>query len=653
MATYQIYRPPIDPDTRKELQQYLLTQYENAHSIRREQVEDKYTRWDRNYNAYPKEKVRTVPYYKSSNIVVPIIRIYVDTYVARTLTIMFATRPLFNIDGYPREVKEAYESYVNRKARYDWGYYNLVSQLLSRGAKNGTVVAKTIHDKTTRIWADEKQEREVVVFEGPKTMVIPFEDFCVYPTTANDLRQVQIKFHRIRYTEEEILRIIEEDADALKWDITKEDLERIVSKPKDDKRLQQQEDAGISDPHLKEVHFEECHLDYPIGNTGKYYSIVALLCPALNRLIDVYVTPYPPGVDIFHDYRPKPKEDFFWGDSWCQILDAAQEEASQIHNARRDSAILATGPMWKRKNGARVPNPSTNSYPGKVFELDEMDDLELLQVSAQIGDMMQEEAMVYQLADRLAGFSPEMQGLSQGNSGKRGIYNTGGVLAVMAEGNLRQDSNIRDVREVVSCIIKSAVSIQARFSPDDPAINFFDPAEQNNIRQALALSTDIERTRFTKFETNVSDAGANKEVEKAALLQMSNTVGQYAQTIQQLMPQVLSMQNPVLKAILYRIVSMQAWMVKRLAYVYEEYDAEGPLNDLKSAIDAGVPELQGGSSGGTTGPTPPSLAGGNTQGLQSPGPTNATGGSPPPILSAGMGVGGSLPGGPPGAGMGM
>ena len=605
----KIIRPPVNPDKKKELTQYLLKRWQQAVDARRDQIEDDYDRWTKNYRGVPREKKRTLPWYGASNFVVKLIRIYVDTFIARTLNIIFATKPLYTIDGYPRELKEAAEAYVNRKALYDWKHYKLAHQMLFRGTKNGTVFLKTIQyeHNVIDVRGDvdptaEKSESIISVYKGPRTYVIPFEDLYLYPITANDMDEVQITFHKVRYTGEAAKQKMA-DPD-IQWDITPEELDTIVKVPHDIKREEEQQDAGIHDYNLEEVQLIESQLEWPITNDpNRYYSVVALLSPDLNRIVDLYYNPYPANAQTIHRYAPVPREDLIYGESWCELLEQCQEEASAIHNDRRNASFLGSAPVFKKKDGARIPDPSTNWYPSKVFVVEEMDDFDVVNVGRQIGDLLSEENSVYSAADMLTGVGREMQGASQGQS-DRGIYNTQGTLAVMAEGNQRQDTNIRDVREVMGEIAKTSFLLQATFGADDPIIDkLFSEDTASQIRQALQI-TDFERLRATQFEVKTSNAGANSEAYKASLIQMSNVLGTYSQTLQQLGPQILGaggMNNPQMRALFVAIVKMQAGMAKTLMRGYDLYELEDLLPDVNGILGAPEAGPQPGPNPGGTG----------------------------------------------------
>lgn len=587
----RIERPTLNQDMHDRIEHYLLYQFDRAKRARETQVDSKYVDWSKNYYGVPAETTRTVPWYKSSNFVVKVVRLFVETFTARTLNIVFATNPLITVKNYPREISEGVQYYLHHKALNDWQYYQLFQRMLMRGAKNGTVVTKTTYEQDLSIDVFDGKESNLINYDGPRTRVIPFDDIFFHPITACDMSEVEIKFHQIRRTRETAERMIANG----KWNITSEDLNKACLTPRDAKREDEREQAGIYDRELQEIQTVECHLDYPIANTGKYYSIVAEICPAIRKMIDLYHNPYPGNYETFHLYTPSPREDCIYGESWSEILGQSQEETSQIHNDRRNSSFLASAPIFKRKAGASVPNPSTNWYPGKVFDLDDLDDFDVVSLGRDTGDMINEELHVLSLAERLMGIGPIAQGAAQGGPGKGGIYNTGGVMAVMSEGNQRQDTNIRDAREVLSDIARCSFFLQAHLAPNDPVLGFMPPKYADAVRQAFQ-KVSRDRIRSTKFEIKASSAGANKEIEKASLLQMGNFLAQHSQTLLQLGPQLIGTQNPQMQMMLREIMQMSSWMAKRLISAYDEAEAEGELPDVEQIFGPGQPA--GGAPGG-------------------------------------------------------
>ncbi len=598
-----IIRPKLDKDLWNELEEYLLSHWDRAKQARSEQVDGKYDQWSKNYRGDPAERERSFPWPKSSNVVVKLSRMFIDTFVARTLTIMFSTRPLLHVEGFPTDQRENLEYYLNRKANLDWGFYELAKQMLTLGNKNGTVVIKSMHVTDEKIViAGDNSEKLVTTYDGPKNNVIPFDDWYVYPITASSMSQVIIKMHRIHFMWEQARgrmnkwRMLDEKGELTTIDV--EDLKSWMRKPQDVKRESDRSAAGVEDCKLDELQVVECHLKYPLV-ADKEYSIIATICPQGRKLIDVYFNPTPMNSEIFNAYVPFPQEDFFFGESMCAILDQSQEEASQIHNDRRNNSILANTVCFKRRNGSGIPNPSSNWYPGKVWDLEDINDLEIMSVGRNYTDMLAEENFVIQFAEKILGIGPPMQGSATGGQGKGGIYNTQGVLGVMSEGNQRQDANIRDARSVLGAIARINFLMQATFAPDDPTVDLYPPEIMTAVKQILK-GTPPEAILRSKYMIRASESSLNKEVRKASLLQLAQVLGQYGTTSSQLAIQLLNPGlNPQLKAVMMGIVHMHKWMAATLLRAYDEYDTQEIIPDVESILSGQQPMA---GPGGQLGP---------------------------------------------------
>lgn len=619
----QIIRPDknVSEDRKEELRKYLVEQWMRAKNSRMEQVDSDYEQWSKAYDGIPLETIRTVPFYKSSNFVVKLIRMYVDTFVARSLNIVFATRPLLVVDGMPSDLKAAWELYANRKALYEWNFYKLAKDLMLRGNKTGTVVTKSnwFYDTSMAYTVGKDSipvEEEVIHYDSTCTRSIPFEDFYVYPLEINHLDEAIIKFQRVRYPAERAQRLIDNGVWALPEGRT---LETYLKHPTDVKRQTQQDDSGVSDSQYREVATVECHLRYALGNDEtKLYDIIAVLSDE-GDLFDLYYNPYPRNLCTFADYRPLPREDLFYGESMCQLLGQSQEEASTIHNDRRNNSFIANSVCFKRRNGSRLPNPSTNWYPGKVWDLDDMDDLEAFQIGRNYDDMLSQEDHTFQFAGQLIGISEGMTGSARGSAGKRGVYNTMGTIAVMQEGNQRQDTNIRDVRESLSRIAATHSKLEAELGSDsDPMISLMPSKMQPLIKEAFAFLRGP-GGHLVRHEIKASDAGVNKEVERANLMQMANVLGQYGQTTIQMAAQLSNPQlNPSLRLIMNDVVHMQKWLATRMAREFDEFDLEEVMPDVDAAIEASIPGGGRGTTQTAQSSDQPGMDGGSASGALPP-----------------------------------
>lgn len=630
---YQVihFRDLVDfsDEKRKELVGYLIEHYRRATDSRRQQVDSDYDRWDRNYRAVPKESSRVTPWPNSSNVVVPIIRIFVDTHVARSLNIIFSTHPLYLVEGFPREIKDALELYMNRKALYEWDHYLLCRDMMFRGAKNGTAVVKTVWEEEDLFAAVPSSreggsidEQKIVSKEGPTSKVVPFEDFSVYPFTS-PIQDAIIKFHRVRYTKEQALRKIREG----KWQIDEKSVDMMAKLPQDIKRQSTQAQSGVVDPMTQEIHLVEATLHYPVTNDeSKYFGTVVLFWPEGNAeledtMVDGFFNPNPHSIDPYEPYVPLPREDFAYGESFCQVLEQFQEECSCIHNDRRNNSYIANSPMFYRVADTLMPNQSNVWYPGRIIDVHAKDAFGSLDIGRNYDNMIDQEMFTLQMAERLMGIGSVMQGYAQGMMGKRGIYNAQGTIALMQESNQRQNTNIRDVRRVLGRIARTCYIMQAHFNPMDHTVETFPPEIAANIKRAFELAKpDI--MRRARFEVSTSNAADNRETDLQNTFNMLGVLQQHGQTVLQLAQTLANPQlDPALRMVYNDVVAMQSWIAKRVLHDLKEYETEGVIPDVRAAIESKLPGGGAGTQAARAGAGQQAMAEGGA-----PGAEDATGG---------------------------
>lgn len=589
----QIVRPSIEKtsDDWRDMQSFLLTQWQRANKTREEQLRTDYARAQKIYDAVPREKIRTTPWPGASNVVVPLARIFLDTFVARSLNIILATQPQYVLPGAPREHGEALSFYLSQKSQRSWNHYALLREVMHSGNKNGTSLIKTVWDDT-QVYSSRKTDTgyEDVLYSdnrGPKQRVIPFEDFCLFPHRVQRFGDVQIFFQRIRYTSQEIDELQHLQEGAGQWDITKEQLQQALKTPNDIKQQQVETSDKIHDPQLQEADVWETHFTWKLQDTT--YQLVALLIPAIDRMVDLYFYPYNCG--IIQAYTPFPTENLFYGKSQALLLASLQEEATAIHNDRRNNSYIANAPAFKKRKDSFIPNPSTNWWPGKVWELDSLEDLEMFSVGRNYDNMLDQEMHVFSLSEKLLGIGPVMQGASQGSSGgkSKGVYNARGTLALLSESNTRQQTNIRDVREVIGATTASALNLQVDLLPDDPILQTFPDEQADGVRAAFEWIKKLPPGHLNYIGLEASNSGVNKEWERQNLLQIAAILSQYGSVVQQYAGTLQDPDlNPIVRSVMTKVIEMHKWMSERLMKAFDEYDTKDVLPDLVAILNGGA-----------------------------------------------------------------
>lgn len=597
---------------KSDISRWLQRTFGEAVKSRSTQIETKLKRWCDNYAAQPAQAIRTTPFYKASNFVPQLIRMHTDILSARTLGIIFGTKPFWRPKSFnnsiPNDMLNGVGSYMEYVCANELNFFQTVDTSVFLGYKTGTTTIKAPWQKDSKyiIVPNEnaRAAHKEIVTEGIEMDPIAFDDFFPYPITAPSLRHCSAKFHRLRFTREQV----EFRMNTGWWD--KEGTKRLLQGggglDEGSARQSEAAAAGISLTIDVSRPFTavEAWVDYELEK-GKIFPIVVIFNPYDRSdagILKAYYNYYQSGdMDPFIDIRPMPRENLYFGYSIPEILEQSQEEQAQIHNSRRDASTIANVPAWKKKRLADVANPSTEWYPGKVFEVDSMDDINPLVFGTTYNSLVEEENFLMGLTERYTGVSPAMQGSGSGSLNKRGVYASQGTMAMLAEGNKRLDIYIRRMRNPFHKMGRIIWESYRDFLPQgDEYAKWGD--EGKLIQAAFAAKLPPGR-KGPFFELSASEASANKEVDRTALLLMSNTMSAYYSHILSLSQMAVQVKDGTpLKELIFQVMDGAKDLADRLLFVFDIQERKKLAVDPRKALQP-QPPMGGGSPAGLPGST--------------------------------------------------
>jgi hypothetical protein len=583
----------LTDDKLAEIANYLLDKLQQSVDARINQVDSKYKRWQDNYAARPMTESRTTPFPGASNFVPQLIRMHTDILSARLCGIVFATKPFWKpktwLKDLPHEAMDALSQWLEYVSFGELDIFEPIDFAIFQAAKTGTSVLKAPWVDQTFASMNAQGGAVMNEFEGVKLYPIPFDDFYPWPIVARNLCDTRIKFHQLRFLKEDI----EWRMSTAQWDeaAAKGLLQTPNPENSEPKRETEAMEAGITltSDVSRPFNVIEAWFDYSLdGRT--MYKLIFTLNPkrrgkeAVLRAVYNY---YARGEDPFIDIRLMPRDDLFYGYSVPEVLEQSQEEQAQIHNSRRDSNTIANTPGWKKKMYANVPNPAAEWYPGKVFDVEAMDDLDILQFGGNYNSMMEEESFLLQLAERYTGIQAPMQGYGAGVlEGKRGVYNTQGTLALLAEGNKRLDIFLRRLRLPFSRFGNLLFQSYKEFRPNGPELEAFGKAS-DFLKQVFQIK-EPHQYRGLFFDIGASDSGTNRELDRQNLLLMANTMAAYYRQVVEASVTLSQLpENHPLQNILLSTLDGAKDLADRLLFVFDIGDRQRLLPDVRAVLEGG------------------------------------------------------------------
>ena len=583
----------VSDENLQKLQNFCVDKFWHTVTARNNQVQGMYQRWLDNYAGKPLQTVRTTPFYKASNFVPQLIRMHTDILSARILGFIFGTKPLWR----PRTLLTGSLTNDNLLALGEWmegicmngiEFYEPIDTTIFLTCKCGTQVIKSVWANDS-VWAGGPGRGPVEIREeGLEFDVVPFDDFFPYPITARTSKQTLANFHRLRFSKEEVeyrksLKIWDERACELLLRLAGRTSE---GNPRDSAATQ----AGISltIDVIRPYTVIEGWIKYELS-PGKMSSLVVTFNPyskTRDGLLRVVYDWTPKAQGVFTDFRFMPRENLYWGYSIPEILEQSQEEQAQIHNGRRDANLIANVPGWKKKRLADVGNPGTEWYPGKVFEVDDMADLDVLQFPGNYNSLVDEENALLQLAERYTGISQAMQGFGTGTVGKRGTYSSMGTMALLSEGNKRLDIFTKRMRRPFHCIGNQIFTSYRDFKSDAPEWEMYGRTGQ--LIKQLFDAREPDGFKGFFFDIGASEASANKEVDRQNLLLMANTMGAYYKEIMSLVPMVVQAPpgSPFVELAL-QILDGARDLANRILFSFDVYDRTKLIPDIRAILSGG------------------------------------------------------------------
>lgn len=616
----------VGPDKKREIVSYLTQTFRDSLTARLSQIDGKYSRWIDNYNAKPFDVIRTTPFVGASNFIPQLIRIHTDILSARINGIVCGTRPFwrpssFNID-YRHDDMQALAKYMEMITFHRMKMFPKIDEMIQSCCKVGTTVLKARWEDTTFWMKKDLQTETPFKIEGNKLDVVPFYDFFPYPLTAPTIEDTLVSHHRLRFTKEEI----EYRRNIGLWD--KDAVDLVLKGGGNKVNPQEQASAdeagiGLTIDTARPYTVVESSFKYELS-PGKLYNLIAVFNPhdntdkSLLRLYHSYFSD--PSLNMYVDFRLIPRDNLFYGYCIPEILEQAQEEQAHIHNSRRDANTIANTPTFKKKRySLNNFNPASDWYPGKVFEVDNMDDIATMTGPNSYNSMIDEENFLIQLSERATGVSQPMQGMGTGSAGKRGTYASQGTLALLAEGNRRLDIYIKRLRNPFHRLGKIIYTSNRDFG-DTAELAMWGDNGQRILKAFQAGSGDTPEGAAFKdlfFDFSASDAGSNKETDRSALMLMSNTAAAYYQQILGLAQQAAAVpQGSPGQAIILAVLDGARDLFDRVLTAFDVPDRKRLLVDIRALLSGGAsPDGSGAPIDAGTGEPQSAVSGADLQGL--------------------------------------
>lgn len=578
----------------------------------RELREDKLPKWRKAYEAEPREQKKEWPFPNAANLVVPIIGIHSDTLLARVMTAVYRTTPVWYSKMFGKhgedsdDIRGAFEEAMNYVALEptELDLWRVGHEWFGEVIKYGTSTVKNPWEKkmmdTLVPSGDGSGDYDFIKetkYEGPRPEKLPFEDFLV-PPAAPTLAHADIRIHKRRMLDWEI----EERRFTQVWDAAKCDT--VLGSPDrtsvNQNQAEKESTLGAktaSGYGYAEWDIYECHLEWRDEVNKRSPKIIATYHMKTDTLMRAVFDQDP--MSMFVTARLFYRDDMFYGYGFCETLWNFQEEISEIHCQRRDNGTVANTRVWRVDPDSPL-HSGYRIYPSAMLPAAK-DEIEPL-MHGEVSNMsIEEEQLALDLAERRSGVSPPQQGMGAGSFNKKGIYSSMGTFTMMQEGNRRTDLNISDCRYAHTILGRMVSRQYAEFGFGESRLKLFgEQAEQ--IKKAL----EHIKAGTMGLPIYSSTASVNREVEKQSDIMLNQIMNQHYQMVANLLMQVNNpMTPPEIKDYANKAIKASDVLMKIILKNFGHDDVERlvPKPILKEIGPGGQPPpAPNGGSNGSGGP---------------------------------------------------
>jgi hypothetical protein len=566
-------------------------------------------KWRKAYEAVPAEEVREFPWHNASNLVVPIVAIHCDTLLARVMSAVMKTRPLWTIrevgdfakqspPGLRDSLEEFFQYMGMEPAELD--LYRVYHEWFGEAIQLGTSVVKVpwvkkvldkfgpagdSSGKGTNRWYKE------TIYEGPRPEKLKYENFK-YPVSAATIDAMDFKYDIIQMSkhqlEERKARDIY-DRLAVQYVLAQPDRQNGRATSVQSQKYQDAKVSPQQSTHADEWDICECHFEYRVDESH-FAKVMLWYHERSDQILRSYYHYYPD--EIYVAARLFYRNDMFPGMGFGEILLPFQEEISEIHNWRRDNGTVANTKAWavdpdsKLHKGYRV-------FPGAMLPAKQAQtqrEIEPLEMGMPVQGEIDSEKLSLELAEKRSGITPPMQGAGAGSNTKRGVYTAMGTLSLMQEGNTRTDLNITDIRYAHTRLGRILGLEYGTYGVDDQKLEMFG-AKGPIIKEGLEALIK----RKMALPIYASNASINKEVEKQSDLMMTQVMEKYHNSVAGMLQAVSTptTPEPIKKYTMDALQAGRELMVSVLRN-FDRDEVDRLLPKIPENVDQPPPPPQGG-----------------------------------------------------------
>lgn len=494
----------LDKDSETRLVNYIEDEL-MRHSSERGGFLDDLQRWQRDYNAEPSTTEATFPFQGASTLIIPLAAISLEAIHARIMTTLFALNQFTAVKSKHTNwdnTVQPLQKFLDHELIVNAAIYDPINNVVLEIGKFGSGVIKCGYEKITRtavrpVGDDDKEEEfTVTVKQGITVDAIPVSRFLmpfIYtnPQTASWCgEEHQSTPYELRIMELSG-KVKEGTFKALEAHFKQAGASNTPSSGSEFERSQQEIDNMVPIWPLT-VDWVELWMGFDVDKTEEFVAVNGM--PAANEAMsnkydkeivvyyhrdskELMSVRYNQYSDLSRPYETGvyfPIEHRWNGFGVCKQVEQFQREITTQHRQRLDNATLANVRMIKI-NKLSGYGPNEPIFPGKMWFVDDMDDVQTMQLGEIYSSSYSNESQSLLYAQQRTGINEVNLGMPQ--VGTPGTATSD--LARIQEGNKKFDFVYGNIKKMVNKVIhRSLVGIKL-YGPHNES--YYDKVEGGDI----------------------------------------------------------------------------------------------------------------------------------------------------------------------------
>jgi hypothetical protein len=523
------YPPQIYLDNEDELANFLDQQLE-IHRAERGTLVENLIRWQHDYWAEPPEGKKTFPFVGAANIIIPLTAIAVESVHARMMTTAFALEQFIELKLSDKfdDIDSDLERYIDKELKTGCNIEAAASNASLEFVKFGTAIMKTGWERSVKNlvrYEDDERTTFQHVVQGAVIDAVPLANF-IMPFADLDPQKAGWCGEEHTSTPYQI-EVME--ASGMLREGTYQKLRQWVtmtSRNTGDKYRTEVQEMQDSNPVMPStLGWVEVWLAWDtdksfLDSNGTKKEIVVLYHQQSRTFMSIRYNWFNDG------RRPYRKEVYFplehrWnGIGICKQNEQFQRQITTQHRQRLDNATLANMRMIKvSKMSGYGPNEPV--FPGKMWFVDNKDDIETFQLGEIYPSSYNNEAQSLSYAQQRSGVNEVNLGMPQ--AGTPGTATA--ELARVQEGSRKFDYSYRNFRNLLRTVSKDTVKNIAQFGFRDAEVFDYIP-KGDLIQQFFKLPYRFFENE-TIFDLQLAGQNQNKILNRQNWMQLAQIIQQY------------------------------------------------------------------------------------------------------------------------------